>query len=461
VFVSTRKITLRGLQCRCTVSRIPEYGNRLPQTDSGNTAHHAVRPDQETGDRGQNLSDNESENGSDTGSISKHDQSEAQKAFRHVLKAPNPEKFAGDTDSYNLWKVTLQDETEHIEMSPNMWIRLLTARTTRDALSIVQQCRKMQELVGPEKTVQNIWRIFDARFTIDRNPGQDLLNELTSGPVISESDSKTFWQFVDKCKLALDATETSETFRYNLAAPYTQELIAKRLGTTGFKEWSWHRQGRQMENEEVTFHTFCTWIERKARTLTVCKRNEPVQRNQSQESINQQSQYKVPQIQRQRGTYIRYQSPNRNRSQSTPGAKVKSANPCEICMLDTREMCDPNAVIHLVEDCSTIAKATASEQWSLMELAGVCFLCLNERHPFSKCPEFRGELSRCKKCRISHHKSIRCRPSNPPNQQKEAETVFLTMGQNHRYSYRTPQRRNRNQKSTVYTRTYQNSSNSF
>ena len=50
----------------------------------------------------QNASDNDSEHGSNTGSISRHEQSEAQKAFRHVLRTPNPEKFAGDKDRYHL-----------------------------------------------------------------------------------------------------------------------------------------------------------------------------------------------------------------------------------------------------------------------------------------------------------------------------------------------------------------------
>ena len=68
---------------------------------------------------------------------------------------------------------------------------------------IVQNCRKMQELVGADRTVQNIWRAFETRFNIERTPGQDLLNDLSTGLEIRESDPKAFWKFVDNCGLAL------------------------------------------------------------------------------------------------------------------------------------------------------------------------------------------------------------------------------------------------------------------
>ena len=109
----------------------------------------------------------------------------------------------------------------------------------------------MQELVGADRTVQNIWSAFETRFNIERTPGQDLLNDLSTGLEIRESDPKAFWKFVDNCRLALDATKSSENFRSSLASSHTQELIAKRLGNTGFKEWNWHRQGLLMQQQSI------------------------------------------------------------------------------------------------------------------------------------------------------------------------------------------------------------------
>ena len=233
------------------------------------------------------------------------------------------------------------------------------------------------------------------------------MNELISGPEISESDSKTFWKFVDKCRLALDATESSETFRSNLATPYTQELIAKRLGQMGFKEWSWHRQGLQMKDKEVTFQTFYTWIERKARTLIVCKKNEPAQRNQPRESISQQSQYRSPQVQGQRGPYIRYQPSNQNRSQKSPGAPIFCAWCRESKLQDS----------HSTRDCTLFKEASNAAQWTALNKQAICPLCLIGSHGVTYCPEYKGQASRCTQCKYTHSRLTKCRPLNPQNQQ--------------------------------------------
>ena len=51
----------------------------------------------------QNTSDNDSEPGSNTGSISRHEQRwETQKAFRHLMNETYAEKFAGDKKLYHL-----------------------------------------------------------------------------------------------------------------------------------------------------------------------------------------------------------------------------------------------------------------------------------------------------------------------------------------------------------------------
>jgi len=135
----------------------PIQSNGIGNTNQGN----------DNNDQG--LSDNESE----TGSASRQDQSEAQKAFRHVLRAPNPEKFSGDKKSYHLWKTSLYSEVEHIDMTPDMWLKLLKTRTSMVALEIIQESRRAQEMIGPHDTLSMIWQTFEKQYAAERTPDQD------------------------------------------------------------------------------------------------------------------------------------------------------------------------------------------------------------------------------------------------------------------------------------------------
>ena len=114
---------------------------QMPQITVGNTE----RTDHRAGENAQSSSDNGSEHGSNNSSASKLERTEARKAFRHVLNALNAERFAGDKKSYILWKIALMSEAEHIqEMTSDMWLRLLTARTQGYVNSIVQENRAVQ-----------------------------------------------------------------------------------------------------------------------------------------------------------------------------------------------------------------------------------------------------------------------------------------------------------------------------
>ena len=103
----------------------PNQQFQTPHILPGTTSRAQHRSDETAKDN----SDNDSEHGSNTSNTSRHDQTEARKTFRHVLQAPNPEKFAGDKKMYHLWKTALQSEVEHIEMTPDMWLNLLQTRT--------------------------------------------------------------------------------------------------------------------------------------------------------------------------------------------------------------------------------------------------------------------------------------------------------------------------------------------
>ena len=118
---------------------------QMPRILAGNTEGTEHR----AGENPQSSSDNGSEHGSNTSSSSRQELAEARKAFRHVLQAPNAERFTGDKKMYHLWKTSLQSEVEHIRMTSDMWLKLLQHRTKSAALEIVQENRRVQEIVGP------------------------------------------------------------------------------------------------------------------------------------------------------------------------------------------------------------------------------------------------------------------------------------------------------------------------
>ena len=89
---------------------------------------------------------------------------------------------------YHLWKTSLHSEVEHIRMTSDMWLKLLQHRTESAALAIVQESRRIQEMVGHEETLNLIWSAFDKQYAAERTPGQDILNDLMTGTIVSSSD---------------------------------------------------------------------------------------------------------------------------------------------------------------------------------------------------------------------------------------------------------------------------------
>ena len=240
---------------------------QTPQTPADNTERAENRVRQNA----QHSSDNNSDHGSDDSNSSRQELAEARKAFRHVLQAPNQEKFAGDRKTYHLWEKSLRSEVEHIQMTSDMWIKLLQQRTESAAHDIVQENRRAQEMIGSAATLKLIWEAFHKRYATNRTPGWDILNDLMTGEVISESEPESYWKFVHQCTMMATAMEYSETVRATLSLPHSQETIAKRLGNKGFDEWEIHRQKRLKKNKIVTFQTFCEWIDTIAATLEARK----------------------------------------------------------------------------------------------------------------------------------------------------------------------------------------------
>ena len=130
-----------------------------------------------------------------------------------------------------------------------MWLKLLQLRTKGSALEIVQESRGAQEMIGAQGTVDMIWRTFEEQYAAERNPGQDLLDGLMSGTNISESDPKLYWKFVHQCKLAAAAMEYNNAVKSILSVKQNQEKIAKRLGESSFKEWTFYRQKQMKKNK--------------------------------------------------------------------------------------------------------------------------------------------------------------------------------------------------------------------
>ena len=97
-------------------------------------------------------------------------------------------------------------------------------------------------MIGAQGTVDMIWRTFEEQYAAERNPGQDLLDGLMSGTNI-------------QCKLAAAAMEYNDAVKSILSVKQNQEKIAKRLGESSFKEWTFYRQKQMKQNKIVTFVT--------------------------------------------------------------------------------------------------------------------------------------------------------------------------------------------------------------
>ena len=146
---------------------------QTPQRPAGNTEQTRYG----TREQRQNSSDNDSDHGSNNSSASQLERTEARRAFRHVLNVLNAERFAGDKKSYITWKIALLSEVDHIQeyITPDMWLRLLIARTQGYANSIVQNNKAAQEIIGTQATVEQIWNAFEKRYAADRYPGCEFL----------------------------------------------------------------------------------------------------------------------------------------------------------------------------------------------------------------------------------------------------------------------------------------------
>ena len=125
---------------------------QTPQRPTGNTEQTRDG----TREQRQNGSDTGSDQGSDNSNASIQERTEARKAFRHVMKAVNPEKFSGDKKQFRLWKITLENEVEDIDMTSSRWMKLLLARTESEALEIAQEARMMSEVWGTDTSVTHI-----------------------------------------------------------------------------------------------------------------------------------------------------------------------------------------------------------------------------------------------------------------------------------------------------------------
>ena len=357
------------------------------------------------------LSDNGSEHGSDRSDSSRHIKTEARKSFRHVMAAPNPEKFAGDKKAYHLWKTALESEVDHFvdEMTPEMWIRLLTARTRLQAYTIVQENKEAQEILGAQETVNRIWKAFDRRYADDRNPGRDFLSSLISGPPIQTSDPTSFWSFVDRCSLAAEAMKRDEVVRSTLALPHNLEAVAARLGEDELREWRRFRKMTLNEDKPVDFQTFCKWVEVRVSATPVESRakSTPVRQN-----TYQQTQNGSPQYQGRREQYNRYKNEAQRQPQSTPGAPAY----CAWCRENNQQ------ARHSTKDCKQFKEASTADQWMALERRNVCYLCLIGSHRTMDCPELTDQ-TRCTKCHFSHHTSIKCRPTSQQPQRTRSGVV--------------------------------------
>ena len=74
---------------------------------------------------------------------------------------------------------------------------------------------------------------------------------------------------MDQCTLAVAAMKRNEAVRLTLTLPHNLEAIAKRLGDEEFAEWKRFRKTKMNKGRQVTFRTFCDWVEIRVQALPV------------------------------------------------------------------------------------------------------------------------------------------------------------------------------------------------
>ena len=76
---------------------------------------------------------------------------------------------------------------------------------------------------------------------------------------------------------------------------------------------------------------------------------------------------------------------------------------------------------HTTRHCDRFQRASIADRWEAVNRQEICTVCLIGKHSLSRCPEFRGDKSRCQQCNCFHGSGIGCR--HLPAEQTRKDTA--------------------------------------
>ena len=95
-----------------------------------------------------------------------------------------------------------------------------------------------------------------------------------------------------------------------------------------------------------------------------------------------------------------YRPPSQTRTQPAPRAPAF----CAWCKDNNR------VATHTTRHCGRFKQASTADRWTAIDRQGTCAVCLIGKHSPGRCPELRGDNSKCQHCKSFHGCGIECRP---------------------------------------------------
>ena len=184
------------------------------------------------------------------------------KAFKMVKDATKADIY-GDKSGpliYQSWKMALKREVSHLTLEPTQWLELLKTRTKGEARKVLLTAESLQLDLTPEEILKMSWEFLDERFKTSKQPSQEILNTILTGPPITSEDPSSLTEFSQACAAALRLKESGSLALSPLDNQTTQESVFDRLSLELNRKWYKYRIKNDLEDGPVPFEKFAQWI---------------------------------------------------------------------------------------------------------------------------------------------------------------------------------------------------------
>lgn len=379
------------------------------------------------------------------------------KSLKTILSAQVTKYDGLDCMEYRPWKTDLEREVQDLQLTASQWLQLLDKRTTGIPNGLIKQTRKLQVECSPEIALEYAWESLNERFQTKKSPSQTLIGQITHEPEVGPNDPDALFTIARNCKTVMNLGISSPSITNSLNQQTTFDLIINRLETPIDVDWIKYRRSYIPAQDTTPFNHFATWIQEQAKIYleklktkvpqTVVSRVKPnlslsgpirkssfsrqyndTQRsrgfnnftntstrknfnNNSQLNSSHPSEFEQPlhnstrqsspfNYSRQKTTNI---SNSEQQSNTSTTPQIKDIF-CAWCHYSGK------GFNHTTPNCWFFTQATPEDRWKMLSKHRMCQLCLIDSHGLNKCPEFKGESSKCKACNYSHHPISGCRP---------------------------------------------------